>query len=419
MSSQVIDPPSTGFTHPVAVFADRVNTRLDELANQPLHAMTPAEVRHSLSSLARGKAKYDAMELRLLGHAEVTGACLEAGAANAAAWVAAETHQTRQEARADLNLSKRLESLPVLEAGMTAGAVNSAQARAVVKSLDRLPTTGDFAVSREQLVKAEVHLVGLCATYDAREVEALGRHLFEVIAPEAAEAYEGKMLEVEEAKAARKTSLEMSVDDQGVAHGRFRIPRRHGEMLRKMIWSLTNPVRRGSAQHSPIDHDLPAAVRQGVALTQVIEALDAHWLPTHGGVGATVVVTMTLDQLLADLSATGVCSLDTGGTITAAEARRLACRAGIIPVVLGSKSVVLDAGQRTRFHTEPMRIALGLRDKTCTAEHCARRCRSCREGPGRSAWVRCGSGLWPASSTTDLPPRTTGMIPARQASLRA
>ncbi len=41
------------------------------------------------------------------------------------------------------------------------------------------------------------------------------------------------MLEVEEAKPARKTSLEMSVDDQGVAHGRFRIPRQHGETLRK------------------------------------------------------------------------------------------------------------------------------------------------------------------------------------------
>ena len=137
-----------------------------------------------------------------------------------------------------------------------------------------------------------------------------------------------------------------------------------------MIWALTNPVRRGSTQHSPIDPDLPVPVRQGVALTQIIEAVGAHWLPTHGGVGATVVVTMTLDQLLADLAAAGVCSLDTGGTITAAEARRLACRAGIIPVVLGGRSVVLDAGQKTRFHTEQMRLALGLRDKTCTAEHC-------------------------------------------------
>ena len=79
MSSQVIDPPSTGFTHPVAVFADRVNTRLDELADQPLHAMRPAEERLAMALLARGKAKYEALQLRILGHADLSGACLEAG----------------------------------------------------------------------------------------------------------------------------------------------------------------------------------------------------------------------------------------------------------------------------------------------------------------------------------------------------
>ena len=79
---------------------------------------------------------------------------------------------------------------------------------------------------------------------------------------------------------------------------------------------------------------------------------------------------MTLDQLLADLDAAGVCTLDTGGQISAAEARRLACSAGIIPMVLGGKSQVLEMGRKRRFHTEPMRIAMGVRDGGCTTEHC-------------------------------------------------
>jgi hypothetical protein len=62
-------------------------------------------------------------------------------------------------------------------------------------------------------------------------------------------------------------------------------------------------------------------------LTQLIEAIPADWLPTSGRCGATVVVTMTLEQLLADLDAAGVCTLDTGGHISAPEARRLACAA--------------------------------------------------------------------------------------------
>jgi hypothetical protein len=356
--------------HPLARFADRLNTRLNGLADTPLHSMTPAEKRRTLVRLAQARAKHDALQLRLLADADSTGVCHEEGAADAAAWMRVQTRQTRREARADLNLAHRATDLPVLTAGMTTGAVNSAQARAVVRSLDRLPSSGEFAVSCEQRVQAEAHLVGLCATYDAREIDVLGRGIFEVIAPDASEAYEGKLLAAEEAKAARKTSFAMWEDDQGVCHGRFRVPSRHGHMLRKAILALTNPVRHDSTKGSPIDPDLPAAVRQGVALTQITEAVDAHWLPSTGGVGATVVVTMTLAQLLDDLDAAGVCTLDTGGRISAAEARRLACRAGILPVVLGSRSVVLDAGSKCRFHTEPMRIALALRDKTCTAERC-------------------------------------------------
>ena len=48
----------------------------------------------------------------------------------------------------------------------------------------------------------------------------------------------------------------------------------------------------------------------------------------------------------------------------------MACRAGIIPVVLGGGSVVLDVGRRRRFHSETQRIAMGVRDQGCTAYGC-------------------------------------------------
>ena len=79
---------------------------------------------------------------------------------------------------------------------------------------------------------------------------------------------------------------------------------------------------------------------------------------------------MTLEQLLADLDRHGVCTLDTGGRISAGEARRLACTAGIIPAVLGGKSQVLDLGRRRRLHTPGQRLAMSLRDGGCTAEGC-------------------------------------------------
>ena len=57
----------------------------------------------------------------------------------------------------------------------------------------------------------------------------------------------------------------------------------------------------------------------------------------------TLVVTIGIDALMSGL---GVAALDTGHRISAGEARRLACRAGIIPMVLDGDSMPLDLGRR-------------------------------------------------------------------------
>ncbi len=187
-----------------------------------------------------------------------------------------------------------------------------------------------------------------------------------------AEQFEGRALEREEAQALRRTTLSLWEDDEGTCHGRFRIPALHGQMLTKMILALASPSRprwvspskppdgttEGTVvmdRDSGIDPDLPTPVRHGIALTQLLESISADDLPKTGGCGATVVVTMRLEQLLADLESAGVCTLDTGARISAGEARRLACRAGIIPMVLGGRSQPLDVGRRRRLHTEAMR----------------------------------------------------------------
>jgi hypothetical protein len=63
-------------------------------------------------------------------------------------------------------------------------------------------------------------------------------------------------------------------------------------------------------------------------------------------------------------------TLDTGDRIAAHTARRLACEAGIVPVVLSGKRKVLDLGRRQRLFTKAQRIALLVRDGGCTAEGC-------------------------------------------------
>ena len=156
---------------------------------------------------------------------------------------------------------------------MSDGRVNTAQARAIVAALDRLPTTGEFAVSTEQRHAAEAHLVALADHHDAKALRVLGGRIFEVIAPDLAETFDGRALEAEEAKALRRTTFTMFEDDEGTCHGRFRIPALHGQMLTKMILAISSPARSTgaemSAEGSGIDPDLPTPVRHGIALTQL------------------------------------------------------------------------------------------------------------------------------------------------------
>jgi hypothetical protein len=86
-------------------------------------------------------------------------------------------------------------------------------------------------------------------------------------------------------------------------------------------------------------------------------------------VAATVVVTMSIESLMGGLKAAQLCD---GTRISAGEARRLACQAGIVPIVLGGTSEPLDVGRQRRFHSKAMRVAMGVRDGGCTTLGCDR-----------------------------------------------
>jgi hypothetical protein len=84
-------------------------------------------------------------------------------------------------------------------------------------------------------------------------------------------------------------------------------------------------------------------------------------LPPSGGTPATVLLTMTLDQLE---SRTGLVTTAHGGTMSVAEALRLAGQAEIIPIVLDTEGV-LAYGTAHRTATVGQRYALAARDKGC------------------------------------------------------
>jgi hypothetical protein len=99
----------------------------------------------------------------------------------------------------------------------------------------------------------------------------------------------------------------------------------------------------------------------------LLERLPRDATPSQGGDSASLTVTIDHEKLA---DALGVARLGTGHAISAGEARRLACTAGILPIVLGGDSQPLDVGRKKRFHTPAMRKALAVRDTECRAAGC-------------------------------------------------
>ena len=354
-----------GQQHPLDKVVETIDAALDEGHAASLIGLDQAATANLLRGLAQVSSRLDALTATVLAHATQVRVEETNGATTTATWWADATHRTRATAHRDVKLAVALSRFTALAEALAEGRVNTEQAHAIARALGDLETDGPAELEPVVVEQAEKHLVDCADGFDAKHLKVLGRHVLTVVAPapEVGEAHEAKLLEDEERRAAEKTRLTFASDGHGMVHGRFSIPTLHGAMLAKAIQALT------WAKQDPAEvrQTRPTPVAAGQAFTELLERLDAKDLPTVGGVGATVVVTMTIDSLMGGLAAA---ALDTGEVISAGAARRLACEAGVIPMVLGGKSEVLDVGRRRRFHTRAQRLAIAQRDKTCVVGGC-------------------------------------------------
>jgi hypothetical protein len=86
-----------------------------------------------------------------------------------------------------------------------------------------------------------------------------------------------------------------------------------------------------------------------------------------------VVALIDATALYGGLHSAGVATLVDGTPIPVGEARALAARHGVIPVVLGGRSEVLDVGRAVRAASDTQRLALDVRQHArCAVEACDR-----------------------------------------------
>ncbi|CUR60253.1 conserved hypothetical protein [metagenome] len=345
-----------------------VDAWLDELADREPGSLSEADQAALIHELQRIERRVVAARLHVLAAAERAKTATRSGAASTAAWAATLTQADPQAAYRDVRLATEVEHSPIVKESLRRGDISPAHAAVIVDADRKLPDT----VTPAQREVVQQTLVAKAQSLSPSRLRKIARRALAAIEPDeqVVDAHEDALLQDEETSALARTSLTFHDNHDGTVTGRFTVPTMQGHLLRKVIEAMTAP-RRGRLGASRAQTGVPAETdwdhARGTAFIELIEHLPTDHL--HPATAATILVTLDEAVLREQLTAAG---LDTGDKISAGQARRLACNAGLVPVVLDKASVPVDLGRRSRLFTDTQRTALATSHETCAADGCER-----------------------------------------------
>jgi hypothetical protein len=357
--------------HPLVRALSAVDSALDDVAGSDPTYLPTADKARVLMALDRELSRLEGLRLELL--AAAGDLAVDRGARSAGVWLASETRAGIPAGARDQKLAESLSRWPGVVVALRAGQVNPTQAAVISRALDALPADLDA----ELATKAEAQLVAEAGHFPPRELRVLGRRVLDVVAPAVGEAEEERLLLAEEDRGRAETRVSFRPRGDGVTDVLARLPDHVADRLRIYLDAFTSPRRRSFTDEAdaessgrPFDGDverMPLPRQRGEAFCALMEHLPSDGLPRHGGAPTSVMVMVDFETLQREV---GVAETSAGGHLTAGEVRRLACGAGILPVVLGGAGEVLDLGRSRRLFSPAQRKALAIRDRRCRAEGC-------------------------------------------------
>lgn len=373
-------------------FLERLSRELAEAAQEDLH---PSQLREVVTGLARIRNQVNAMEAAAVAALDRTGQWEIDGSRSLRSWLEAATDSSPQSASERISVARVMNELPETAAVFLAGDTTSEHMSALSRA------AGRSSYRREALPKAD----GIFSTLSSRvrpgkfrqAVDAWAHRVdafsvAEEYVDKAADAYlhvsttiygmvavEG-MLDMEtgmafvEALNATSESLFRARGPGFAASSREATCRGLNDPE-----AATAPSDPGTASadfrsgNRPVGRPRSSAANVASLRELLRLALTNPQMPNGtGGVPVHLVVTASIETLRADLDDAGVEPATMNGkvSLSAATARRLACDCAILPVVMNSKSQVLDVGRRTRLISPQLRLAIGLRDSHCRFPDC-------------------------------------------------
>jgi Domain of unknown function (DUF222) len=251
------------------------------------------------------------------------------------------------------------------------GAISPAHVDEITKIMVQIPAT----VSEEVRGGAEKILVDLAREVKPLEVSKAGERLLATLDPDGPEPKDPP----------ERPKRELSFHERPDGSASFK-----GVLDKISLAQVKATLAPLSGLHSSEEGPDTRSLgeRQADALMDVFHlAMGAEHLPKHGGDRVHVAITVDYETLKSGI---GTAMLDYGGTITASEARLLACDCRVIPVVMGGKSEPMDLGRSRRTITIGQRRRLVLRDGNgCSFPGCRTHAKSC-DGHHVIYWILGG-----------------------------
>ncbi len=378
MSTTQDPPPTVGIDDAYGRTVADVRSRLADLVDTPTWSLDDARLDRRISDALAARAAIDEVVSRLVGEADDRNLPHRHGASSTRAHLMTTHRMSAGEASRTVRTARQLHGTSAVteptRRAVATGQVSAEQGVVVAEAIHRLSPR----VEPDRVDVAQADLIGHAQTLSFTQLQVAANHLVEVVDPDTADQLLEKQLREQERQAWAATEFTGQYGADGIARGRYAMPNLTFAMLKKHLDALASPRRAatGTSDEAPADPlgettigDLPYSNRLGQAFCELIEHLPADGHPHHGATNISLVVTVDAEKLR---TGAGEATLDTGGAISIGETRRLACNAGLLPMVLSGDSRILDLGTTKRLFDRYQRIALTVRDRGCVFPGCER-----------------------------------------------
>lgn len=242
---------------------------------------------------------------------------------------------------------------PVLAAGVAAGDIGPAQWGLALRTLDRVDRTP--GVAPEAVERAEQVLAEHAPLFGPREYRMVTDRVLDHLDPDGLEPDD------------RYHQAHRGLRCWKATDGTVRLEGRLTPAVGAKLHAVLDPLSRlqdgvDGPDVRTLEH------RTHDALETVLDRLlRSGSLPDHGGTPATVIVTITADDLA---RRTGYGSYPDGTPITPTSLRTVADQAEVHTVITDHNGAVLDLGRTQRVANKALTVALYARDKGCSFPGC-------------------------------------------------